>query len=173
MIPSRLATLQIQEPCSLRWEELQGDQRKRFCKSCSRHVHNVSAMRAEEVERLVAAQPPGERLCLTWRIGPDGRPVTLPDAAPEAPADPARGRMHRLAAGLSRGVAALAGLLAACSRAAEPPQAPATPPEDAPVEALPDDLRALGGMVCAPDDVVMGEVALPEPVVLGKVATGD
>jgi hypothetical protein len=45
--------LRIASPCRARWEDMAGDQRARFCGQCRKHVFNLSAMTAVEIEGLV------------------------------------------------------------------------------------------------------------------------
>jgi hypothetical protein len=45
--------LRISSPCPMSWDNLQGDDRVRFCGKCSLHVYNLAEMSDEEVERLV------------------------------------------------------------------------------------------------------------------------
>jgi hypothetical protein len=48
-----LDQLQIASPCPASWEEMQGDNRARFCTLCDKHVYNFAAMTAEEGLALV------------------------------------------------------------------------------------------------------------------------
>jgi len=70
-----LDALRIATPCPVSWESMTGDDRKRFCSSCSLHVYDVSALTSRAAERLVRSAS-GKRLCLRlWRRA-DGRVVT-------------------------------------------------------------------------------------------------
>lgn len=175
MQPRNLERVSIQEPCSLRWEELAGDERRRFCGQCSRHVHNLSALRADEAERLVAESAAGGRLCVTYLPGPDGRPRTLPETPRPAPRARRRKDLRSLVGSFFAGAFGVAALLAGCS--VEPQQTELSPSDDAgpaPVPAgtdVPEDLRVMGGMT--PEAVaVMGEVALDPPIVIRDAAPG-
>ena len=66
--------LHIAKPCPKRWDELQGDDRKRFCGECQLHVHNLSAMPVRERNEFVAQS--GGRLCIAYVQRPDGSMVT-------------------------------------------------------------------------------------------------
>ncbi len=46
----------IPEPCSADWDDMSGDERKRFCALCNKHVHDLSAM-DEAAAREVVEQP--------------------------------------------------------------------------------------------------------------------
>jgi len=74
-----LARIGIASPCPKRWDELDGDERKRFCSQCTLHVHNLSAMRREEAEAFLEDRArEGERVCVTYRQRGDGTVVTAP-----------------------------------------------------------------------------------------------
>jgi hypothetical protein len=52
--PVRLANLRIARPCDERWELMMGDERVRHCRRCDKDVFNLSAMRRDEAEALLA-----------------------------------------------------------------------------------------------------------------------
>jgi hypothetical protein len=58
----------IARPCSKKWENLRGDNQKRFCDECQLHVHNLSAMSEQEVQALL--QIPG-RCCVGYLSQPE------------------------------------------------------------------------------------------------------
>ena len=45
--------LHIASPCSVGWETMSGDARKRFCNLCKLNVYNFSEMTAKEVNELI------------------------------------------------------------------------------------------------------------------------
>jgi hypothetical protein len=49
-----LERVTIASPCSASWEDMVGDERVRFCGSCSKNVYNLSAMPSAEAEALLA-----------------------------------------------------------------------------------------------------------------------
>jgi hypothetical protein len=51
--------LRVASPCSMGWENMAGDERKRFCASCELHVYNISEMTRTEVRALVGRSPGG------------------------------------------------------------------------------------------------------------------
>jgi hypothetical protein len=53
---------------------MQGDDAKRYCAQCDRHVHNVSAM-SERKRRAFIARA-GRRICIAYLRRPDGSVVT-------------------------------------------------------------------------------------------------
>ena len=97
--------LSIPEPCHAAWSAMEGGSERRFCGSCQKHVHDLSAMSAPEARGLVEARAQGG-LCVRYTVRPDGRVrhrsvlaqtarafalgatlVSLPAAAATAPAD--------------------------------------------------------------------------------------
>jgi len=48
-----LAGVRIASPCHARWEDMQGDDRTRFCSQCSKRVYNFSGMPQAEVVQLL------------------------------------------------------------------------------------------------------------------------
>jgi hypothetical protein len=49
----RIDGIQIASPCSAAWNEMEGDERVRFCGACRLHVYNLSAMDVEEAASLI------------------------------------------------------------------------------------------------------------------------
>jgi hypothetical protein len=72
---SPLDLAQIAQPCQRPWEEMTGDDRKRFCTACNKTVHNLSAMPRDEAERLLCES--AGSLCVRYQVGSGGLPVTL------------------------------------------------------------------------------------------------
>src|SRR5436190_15738783 len=48
-----LANVRIASPCNARWEDMDGDERSRFCRHCSKHVYNFSEMTAQAAATLI------------------------------------------------------------------------------------------------------------------------
>jgi hypothetical protein len=48
-----LEHIRIASPCKADWNAMTGDERKRFCDQCDKHVYNLSGMSREEAERLI------------------------------------------------------------------------------------------------------------------------
>jgi hypothetical protein len=64
----------IPTPCSMDWDRMAGDDRRRYCAACGKHVYNVSAIRPEERASLTAEDLSGdEELCGRLDLGPDGK----------------------------------------------------------------------------------------------------
>lgn len=58
--------LHIAEPCHASWEAMTGDDARRFCDSCQKHVHHLSGMTRREAERLLSAPRDGGSLCVRY-----------------------------------------------------------------------------------------------------------
>ena len=69
-----LDNVRIASPCSADWNEMVGDDRRRFCGACERNVYNLSAMTRNDAERLLY-QAEG-RLCARYYSRPDGTIIT-------------------------------------------------------------------------------------------------
>jgi hypothetical protein len=66
--------LRIASPCSVAWETMKGDARKRSCEQCKLSVYNFSEMTAEEVRRLVVNAE--GRICGRFYRRTDGTVLT-------------------------------------------------------------------------------------------------
>ncbi len=66
--------LRIASPCKAPWENMDGDDRVRFCRECNRNVYNLSAMTAREARRVVAERE--GRLCVRYYQRRDGTVLT-------------------------------------------------------------------------------------------------
>lgn len=71
-----LASVRIASPCSMRWEDMMGNERTRFCSECSLHVHNISEMTAREAEAFLASALGGDRVCARFYRRADGTILT-------------------------------------------------------------------------------------------------
>ncbi len=59
-----LAGFTIPAPCPMDWDRMPGDDRRRFCEACGKHVHDLTAMRPDERAALLAtAALAGEEVC--------------------------------------------------------------------------------------------------------------
>jgi hypothetical protein len=45
--------LRVASPCSMGWEKMTGDERKRFCAACELNVYNISEMTAVQIRALI------------------------------------------------------------------------------------------------------------------------
>jgi hypothetical protein len=65
-----LDLLHIPRPCPVRWEQMVGNERVRYCDACRKNVYNLSRMTRGQAEALVAASH-GD-LCARFVRLPDG-----------------------------------------------------------------------------------------------------
>ena len=70
-----LEVLRIENPCPADWDQMVGDDRRRFCQGCQKHVHNLTAMPRAEAERLVCES--AGRLCVRFARDAAGAVVTV------------------------------------------------------------------------------------------------
>jgi|GEM_PF-2348185 len=111
--------LHIAEPCSADWDQMTGDDRKRFCSSCTKHVHNVSELTEGEARELLSEN---SNLCVQYAFNREGK-ILFSDTP-----DPTW-RLFRQAEGLKRLMAAAALVMPlAFASACEPDAASTTEP---------------------------------------------
>src|SRR5688572_11014116 len=67
--------LRIQDPCHADWGSMTGDQARRHCAPCDKHVHDLSAMTERDAARLVAS---ARDLCVRYAARPDGSVIHAP-----------------------------------------------------------------------------------------------
>lgn len=101
--------LRIDEPCSAAWDEMHGDDQRRFCDHCTKHVHHLSAMTRQEARGLLRERP-DEGLCVRYAFDATGRVRFMNrQVQPSAPMPQRRGAATLLAT-----ASMAASLLAAC-----------------------------------------------------------
>ena len=95
---------QLSYVCPIRWDELQGDERERFCARCGHRVSNLSTMDASARAALLA-RVGRERVCASFYVRLSGEYVT-----PEKPlTSEERSKIRQLGVvALSAGALALA-----------------------------------------------------------------
>lgn len=72
-----LDRVRIASPCHVGWDQMTGDDRRRFCGSCSLHVYNLSDMAPDEAEEFVRkAEGLPERTCVRFHARADGTVIT-------------------------------------------------------------------------------------------------
>lgn len=71
---SPLINIKIASPCPADWNEMYGDNRKRFCGDCKLNVYNLSGMTRDEAEVLVTNAE--GRLCVRYYQRADGTVIT-------------------------------------------------------------------------------------------------
>jgi hypothetical protein len=69
-----LKNIRIASPCSADWDQMYGDDRKRFCGDCKLNVYNLSGMTREEAEALIINAE--GRLCVRFYKRRDGSVIT-------------------------------------------------------------------------------------------------
>ncbi|MEP6788259.1 MAG: hypothetical protein ABJB40_07505 [Acidobacteriota bacterium] len=71
---SPLTNIKIASPCQANWNEMFGDNRKRFCGDCKLNVYNLSGMTKDEAETLIMNAE--GRLCVRFYKRADGSVIT-------------------------------------------------------------------------------------------------
>lgn len=71
---SPLNDIKVASPCPANWDEMYGDDRKRFCGECKLNVYNLSGMTKDEAESLVMNAE--GRLCVRFYRRADGSVLT-------------------------------------------------------------------------------------------------
>jgi hypothetical protein len=74
MKTSPLNNIKIASPCSANWDEMLGNERKRFCGECKLNVYNLSGMSKVEAENLIMNSE--GRLCVRFFRRQDGTVLT-------------------------------------------------------------------------------------------------
>ena len=69
-----LDNIHVASPCSVDWNEMYGDTRKRFCGDCKLNVYNLSGMTREDAETLIMNAE--GRLCVRFYRRSDGTVLT-------------------------------------------------------------------------------------------------
>lgn len=59
----------IAKPCPANWDDMQGDDKRRFCEHCQLHVHNLSAMPLKEQREVLTSK--NEHKCITYIASTD------------------------------------------------------------------------------------------------------
>jgi len=71
---SALDNVKVASPCSVDWNEMIGDDRRRFCGDCKLNVYNLSDMTRTEAENLIMNAE--GRLCVKFYKRADGSIIT-------------------------------------------------------------------------------------------------
>lgn len=67
----------IETPCSVDWDLMDGDEKKRFCGQCQKNVYNLSAMSDIEAANVLQMNGPGKRRpCVYFYRKEDGTVIT-------------------------------------------------------------------------------------------------
>lgn len=76
-----LDKIELAFPCPMKWEDMVGDDRERFCQSCALNVYNLSSMSKKEAEEFLMLRSEN-RICLNFKRRKDGTVIT--DNCPRA-----------------------------------------------------------------------------------------
>src|SRR5207244_3278195 len=60
--------------CSVRWDDMSGDERARMCGLCQKRVYNLVNLRRDEIDALIEANE--GRVCVRMYKRPDGTVLT-------------------------------------------------------------------------------------------------
>jgi hypothetical protein len=66
--------LRVASPCRAKWEDMNGDERVRFCSLCKKNVYNLSSMTTDQVATLI--QEKEGKLCGRFYQRKDGTLLT-------------------------------------------------------------------------------------------------
>ncbi|PCC67008.1 hypothetical protein SAMN02745121_08649 [Nannocystis exedens] len=80
--------VEIKSPCHESWDAMHGDDERRFCDVCAKHVHNLSAMTRQAASDLLRAHK-GEHLCVRYSNQEDGQ-IAFRDTVPVSRLRPVR-----------------------------------------------------------------------------------
>lgn len=69
-LPVPPLNLRVATPCHANWNEMEGDERARFCGQCSKHVYNLSSMSASAAAELIREKE--GKLCVRFYQREDG-----------------------------------------------------------------------------------------------------
>ena len=114
----KLELVQVQEPCTVPWSSMKGDERIRRCELCRKDVYNLSGMTRAQAELLLDGSQ--EKLCVRMVRRADGTVMTS-DCTRDRTRALRRAARRSMAFGLAM-AAAVAGVLgtAAVAIANEP-----------------------------------------------------
>jgi len=158
--------LRIASPCKAPWENMDGDDRVRFCRECNRNVYNLTAMTEREAKRVVAERE--GRLCVRFYQRRDGTVLTSDCPVGAKRSFVLAGARAALAvAGVAAGVTALS----ACDPADEQPVRMGEPLMGTPP--VQGEWDGTGGVDHPedPEEFIMGDIALPpEQPLMGRIA---
>ncbi len=71
-----LGPVRLASPCNEDWSRMVGGSRTRFCAKCSKRVHDLSGLTADEVRRLLNVPPGAQPPCIRFYVRKDGTMLT-------------------------------------------------------------------------------------------------
>ncbi len=92
-----LSQLSIKEPCHADWNAMTGDQSKRFCTGCQKHVHNLDTLTQPQIDALF--EESAGKLCVRY-TPPAAKILPTPKPLPPAPRRPLLSTLSRIAASI-------------------------------------------------------------------------
>jgi hypothetical protein len=142
--------IRVASPCHARWNDMDGDERARFCGQCSKHVFNLSAMTRAQIETLIREKE--GKFCGRFHRRADGTMLTA-----DCPS-----RLRQVRERLARIGGALCALMLSVMGCAPRETNPSRGEEKGKV--LMGDV-AMPPLVCATNSSpeIMGIIALPAP----------
>jgi hypothetical protein len=166
---SPLDEVRVAAPCRADWSKMSGDERVRYCDSCSLHVYNLSGMTRREAEVLMTSTE--GRLCVRFYRRADGTILTrnCPVGLSAVRRRVARvaGSVLTAVVGFFAGLGLNVGLERALSPSIMGESAVPAPPMPPPPVALPveEEIEFMMGGIAVPlmGQPVVGRVRVEEP----------
>ena len=165
---SPLENFRVASPCPANWDEMYGDERKRFCGDCKLNVYNLSGMTRREAEDLITNWE--GRLCVRFYRRADGSVLTqdcpIGWAAVKRRLSRAATAVFSMFAGLFTGVAGTLYLR---------PETPRTVMGEIPVTSPPlRTVEVLGDIAPSGQEPIMGKARVDGPeYVNGQAVVGE
>ena len=171
MTAINLDVIQVRKPCPADWDAMAGDDRVRFCGTCQRHVHNLSAMTRADATDLVALR--GDSVCVRFARAAEGGTVQTLDYRPVVVG---KGRRWRVVAVAASVLAAAGGGWMRWGRQAPPPVAvpmmgamvmgdvSTPPPPPPPTATPPDGVCGAPGMSTTPPEKTVPPPLPQDPI---------
>ena len=165
----RLNLLTIGSSCSATWEDMAGDDRRRFCMACSREVLDFARMTEREIAARIEVSR--GRLCARLtRI--DGSLVTLPPSGREPCGPPSERRTPSVTAALVTAFLGVSGGAAQASSTSSgsevavtaPVENPTADESEQPVASFSDEIQVVGEAPVIEESVTLGVVVSSEPL---------
>ncbi len=160
MIP--LQTLQVASPCHADWDQMEGDDQARFCRTCRKNVYNLSEMTERDAQALVNRLE--GRLCVRFYTRADG--TLLTQDCPVGLRAVRRKLVRKLSYAAALLLASATGLLRGMGPAQAATHAKKHAAQHAPAKP-PRGLTATGGVVAPPRPHLMGRI-VRAPHTMGK-----
>jgi hypothetical protein len=76
-----LDVINVARPCTADWNQMEGDEKRRFCEHCQKHVYYLGAMPEDEAERLICQR--AGSMCVRFARDPETNAVMTLNYAPK------------------------------------------------------------------------------------------